>query len=129
MVNDMKVKIYMDDLRPCPKGFLLARTTVECIELLEKHKGDVEVLSLDHDMTLQDNNGVWVAHQMLDFGLYADRIYLHTANGDGRKNMYGWLSNAVKHGVLPDHVQVNMCPSPWEVPPEDWTEGSYVEWD
>lgn len=125
----MKVKIYMDDLRPCPKGFLLARTTTECIRLLTEHKGNVEILSLDHDMTLQDNDGTWVVHAMIDNELYADKVYLHTANGEGRITMYSWLTNAVKHGVLPAHMEVHMNMGPWTIPPEDWTEGSYVEWE
>ncbi|MNR37773.1 hypothetical protein D3C85_1558230 [compost metagenome] len=65
---------------------------------------------------------------MIDNGLYADDVYLHTANGEGRKTMYSWLTNAVKHEVLPA-MKVHMNMGPWTIPPEDWSEGSYVEWD
>lgn len=38
----------MDDVRPCPPGFTLARTVLEAMEYLAT--GEVNLCSLDHDM-------------------------------------------------------------------------------
>lgn len=42
------MKLFVDDLRECPKGWLLARTITEAIRYL--HQFNFEVVSLDHDI-------------------------------------------------------------------------------
>ncbi len=42
------VKVYLDDCRPTPAGWVPARWPEEVIRLLEQ--GDVAQLSLDHDL-------------------------------------------------------------------------------
>jgi len=108
------VRIYMDDCRDCPEGFLLARTTQECLDLMEKHQGNISVLSLDHDMSDNDNDGYWVVKQIVDRGLYAEKIYFHTANPVGRANMYHYFNNAISCGILPRNILLYNGPIIWE---------------
>jgi len=42
------MNLYVDDQRPCPPGWVLARTVDRAIELLAT--GEVDVASLDHDI-------------------------------------------------------------------------------
>jgi hypothetical protein len=42
------VKVWLDDLRPAPRGWRRARTPEEAIQLLRK--GRVDEISLDHDL-------------------------------------------------------------------------------
>ena len=42
------MKLYVDDLRRCPEGWVLARTNTEAIRLLAT--GYVEEISIDHDI-------------------------------------------------------------------------------
>jgi len=44
------VKVWLDDVRPAPSGWVHVRTPEEAIELLRA--GDVDELSLDHDLGL-----------------------------------------------------------------------------
>jgi hypothetical protein len=44
---NIMINVYVDDLRDCPIGFVVARTFQEAIHLLENH--EVEILSLDHN--------------------------------------------------------------------------------
>ena len=44
----MMIHVYLDDLRPCPQGFALAKDAKECISLLQEF--EVDILSLDHDL-------------------------------------------------------------------------------
>lgn len=44
------INTYLDDLRPCPDGFVLAKTAGECRELICKHEGNINILSLDNDL-------------------------------------------------------------------------------
>lgn len=102
------IHVYMDDFRRCPKGFVLARTTEECIQLLEQSK--VGILSLDHDMGWDQPNGFEVVKHMVLHRLYPREIYLHTSCANGRANMYQHLYNN-----KPDDVSVYGHPMPQEV--------------
>ena|SRR6185437_16604653 len=42
------MKLWLDDIRPCPDGYLHARSVNEAIKLLEQH--NCEYASLDHDL-------------------------------------------------------------------------------
>lgn len=45
-----KVKIFLDDIRKTPAGYIRTYTVLETIEMLKKYNGRVEILSLDHDL-------------------------------------------------------------------------------
>lgn len=87
------MNIYMDDMRKRPPGFVLARTTEECLLLLRS--GPVQVLSLDYDMGPEEFSGGEVAKRMVLEGLFPLEIYLHTSSLQGRKEMYEILYNAI----------------------------------
>lgn len=42
------MKIYLDDIRDCPDGFILCRTAEEAIALIKT--GQVTFISFDHDL-------------------------------------------------------------------------------
>jgi len=44
----VSMKVYLDDIRPCPEGWVLARSYEEAVELLKT--GLVTEISLDHDL-------------------------------------------------------------------------------
>src|SRR4051812_6687812 len=48
------MKLWLDDERPEPQGFVRARTSEEAITLLLTHRGEIEILSLDHDLGGED---------------------------------------------------------------------------
>lgn len=113
-----KVNIFMDDLRPCPvaPNWLLALDAESTLRLLAQHRGNINILSLDHDLgdtSIPEKHGKWMVNRMIEQGLYADIIYLHTANGEGRKNMHSYLLQAQEHGALPPHVKIYNSPMPW----------------
>ena len=45
------IKIYLDDQREAPEGWVRTRTAAETIEMLAKH--EVFALSLDHDLEFE----------------------------------------------------------------------------
>jgi hypothetical protein len=111
------VNIYLDDLRPCPQhpSWLLAKTADEALDLMEQYRGQVRFLSLDHDLQdthIPERHGKWFVNNMIDRGLYAEVIYLHTGNGVGRANMLSYLLQALGMGALPSHVTVHNSPMP-----------------
>ena len=50
------IKIYLDDKRDTPPGFVRTYTVDETIELLIKHEGEIDTLSLDNDLGVDENN-------------------------------------------------------------------------
>jgi hypothetical protein len=101
--HDTTINVFLDDLRPCPLGFVLAKNAEECLELLASY--NVKILSMDHDLGWDELNGSDVALEMVRRGLYADEIYLHSSSMIGRTNMFQILSE-----YKPDYVTISMQP-------------------
>lgn len=77
------VKVYLDDCRPTPAGWIPARWPDEVIRLLEQ--GDVAELSLDHDLG-DDARGTgydvltWIEQAVALRGFRPPLIHVHSAN-------------------------------------------------
>lgn len=101
----------MDDMRNPPEGFILARNATECFILLKNN--EVNRLSLDHDLGDVDaETGYDFCKWLVEEGInnptiYPKIIYLHTANGVGRDNMFKLLER-----YKPDWVKLHRSPMP-----------------
>jgi hypothetical protein len=104
----MKIHIYLDDMRPCPRGFVLARNVEEFMLLLEN--SEVGVVSLDHDLGWNEPNGLEAVRRMVEQGLYPQEIYLHSSNPVGRSSMYQLI-----YSHKPAEMKVHMVPLPEDV--------------
>jgi len=100
------IKVYMDDTRPCPKGFILTRSVGKCKKLL-KSKRAIHTLSLDHDMGFGQPTGFDLVKYMVKHKRYAKKIIIHSANPFGRFRMVQLLR---QH--LPSHVELTVAPEP-----------------
>ncbi len=107
----MKVKVWLDDIRPAPAGWIRTYWPEEVIELLKT--GDVEEISLDHD--LGDHFGrppgidkertgydvlTWMEEAVLTDGFVPPVINIHTANVVAEARMWAcvramenWIEN------------------------------------
>lgn len=104
-----KINLYLDDLRDCPEGFTLARNMDEAIDIFSKH--EVHILSLDHDLGENENGqllptGYDFVKYFCEYGLYADKIYMHTDNGVGRENMVETLKGAQRRGFIDERIEI-----------------------
>lgn len=82
------MKVFLDDIRSIPAGYVGARGYEECIRILTENKGNVEVISFDHDLgELKTGYDVclWVVENEYYEGLKT--VILHSANPVGVKNM------------------------------------------
>ncbi|MBD3918527.1 hypothetical protein H8B09_07150 [Paenibacillus sp. PR3] len=107
------INLYVDDLRDCPDGFVLARNYQEAIDLLETH--DVDILTLDHDLGEDERggelpNGYDLVKYICENGLRANKIYLHTDNPVGRRNMYETLLAAQRRGFIAEDIEIYHYP-------------------
>lgn len=87
-----KYRIWVDDIREVPQGYLWARSVDEAkaiIEKIENGDGLVELLDLDHDLGDFARFG-GDAIKLLDYLCERETFYdikIHTANPVGRANM------------------------------------------
>ncbi|GMX64448.1 hypothetical protein Elgi_37170 [Paenibacillus elgii] len=103
------INVYVDDLRDCPEGFQVARTYEAAIELIKDN--EVDILTLDHDLgeDAEGNelkNGYDLVKYICENGLRANKIYLHTDNPVGRKNMYETLLAAQRRGFIDSDIEI-----------------------
>ena len=84
------MKVYLDDERQTPEGWVRVYWPEDAIVLLEK--GDVEEISLDHDLG-DDEHGtgydvlLWIEEAVFTRGFKPPKIYVHSANVSAREKM------------------------------------------
>lgn len=90
------MKVYLDDERPTPDGWVGVRWPEEAIELLQS--GVVEELSLDHDLG-DDERGtgydvvLWIEEAVVTRGFRPPRIHVHSANTSARVKMLAGITS------------------------------------
>jgi len=92
------LKIFLDDLRKPPNGWVLSLTARHCIMVLKtQHVGEI---SLDHDLGLSDETGydvlLWIEEQVMTKGYVPPKINIHTANISARHKMELALKSIIK---------------------------------
>ena len=84
------MKLYLDDAREAPEGWVRVRWPGEAIELLKT--GHVTDLSLDHDLG-DDERGtgydvvLWIEEAVATGSFVPPRIVVHSANPPARAKM------------------------------------------
>ncbi len=118
------MKIYLDDCREPPDGWILAKTADECIEYLKT--GKVTALSLDHDLGEEPTNHVYtdihgyigdglregktgytVVEWMISNNVFPEHITVHSMNPVGRKKMTDSL-----YRYKPEYTVIEDQPDP-----------------
>jgi len=92
------INVYLDDVRPCPRGFVPARTADECMLLLADC--EVDLLSLDFELGYGQPNGLAVVHWLIAAGKYPREIYIHSSSISGKAQMLHALRAAGPDGVV-----------------------------
>jgi len=84
------MKVYLDDIREAPEGWIRTKTVDETIDLLKT--GKVTHLSLDHDLgpVLEVGSDVltWIEFHVAK-GVFTapDYMYVHSANPPAKERM------------------------------------------
>lgn len=104
-----KINLYLDDLRDCPEGFVIARCVEDAKKYLKEY--DIDTLSLDHDLGTDDNgnllpSGYDFVKYICEEGVCFNKIYIHTDNPVGRDNMYSTLIAAQRRGFISNDILI-----------------------
>ena len=85
----MTIKLYLDDERPTPEGWLRCSTAASAIDILAHNA--VEVVSLDHDLGLGDDHTGYTVAKWIEEQAHTRPDYVppvvrcHSDNGPGRQ--------------------------------------------
>lgn len=86
------MRIWVDDIRKVPEGYIGCKSVNETIALIEKLElegKNIRIIDLDHDLGSYASDG-GDAIKILDYLVEYDKFYkinIHTANPVGRANM------------------------------------------
>lgn len=85
------MKIWLDDVRPAPAGYLWCRSVNAAIRAIEENEQTtpIEVIDCDHDLgdyAHDGGDGIKLIDWLAERGTYYP-IRLHTMNPVGRENM------------------------------------------
>ena len=96
------MKLYVDDARPCPEGWRLARTVEEAIAILTAETA--EEVSLDFVIgAYYENNFTPVARfiAQMPAARRPKKVYLHTSSGAGAREL-----RQILEGYVPEIIRV-----------------------
>jgi hypothetical protein len=83
------MRVFLDDIRPAPSGFVLVKKPEEAIRLLQT--GQVTHLSLDHDLGDIPGTGndvlLWIEKEVFLNGFAPPSITVHSSNPSARVKM------------------------------------------
>lgn len=104
-----KLIVYIDDIRPLPQGFdQLFKTGEEFIQyLMDNPHTQIQLASFDHDLGLNVMDGYELIKQLVELNPQIEEYEFHTDNIIGFTNMYHYVLNARKHGVLTHAKTIN----------------------
>jgi len=94
------MKVYLDDERETPSGWVRVYWPDQAIELLKT--GKVIEISLDHDLG-DDNRGtgydviLWIEKAVMMHGFKPPRIGVHSANPSAGRKMVLGIASIEKH--------------------------------
>lgn len=96
--QDDTLRIWLDDERPAPQGFVHVHTINELHDVLMRTEGPITVMSFDHDLgDASDGYDIikWLAAEHLD--RYPLEIRVHSGNTVGRENIVAYDRSVRKH--------------------------------
>lgn len=97
------MKVFLDDERETPSGWVRVHWPEEAIALLET--GNVSEISLDHDLG-DDEHGtgndvvLWIEEAVVTRGFQPPLIHVHSANSSAKHKMELGISQIQKHAGL-----------------------------
>lgn len=93
------MRVYLDDERETPEGWIRVYWPDEAIQLLKS--GEVTEISLDHDLG-DDERGtgydvlLWLEEQVVVNGMTPPKMRVHSANSSAREKMEAAIASIAK---------------------------------
>ncbi len=85
------IRLWVDDLRDPPAGWWWAKTSRAAIDVLVAHRGQVEEMSLDHDLGGDDTTRPVVLFMCENEWAWPAKVLVHSANPVGVEWLEGMI--------------------------------------
>ncbi|TGN24345.1 cyclic-phosphate processing receiver domain-containing protein [Empedobacter tilapiae] len=95
MKNNVLVKLYVDDLRPTPNGYLRVYYYKEFVKYI-LNNGIPDFISFDHDLGIEETGydcAKFLVEYCLDYHLTIPNFTVHSQNPVGKENIEKLLYN------------------------------------
>ena len=106
------MKLFVDDERAAPEGWVLALTSADALDILRRHTNArnvanaldqqvdrIESVSLDHDLGGDDTTRPIVLY-MCEHECWPESMYVHTGNVIGEEWLVGMIRRYAPEGTL-----------------------------
>lgn len=97
------MKLFVDDERPAPGGWVLARTASEARKIVVPRwivGRRLDAVSLDYDLGYDDETTMQILHWMRERSAWPRELYVHTANEDAEEVMLAFIRAFAPTGTL-----------------------------
>jgi hypothetical protein len=97
------MKLFVDDERRAPRGWILAtdcRDAREVLHMMASTGNQLEAVSLDHDLGCSGETIMPLLVAMVDYELWPRELYVHTANEDAEEVMLAFIRAHAPEGTL-----------------------------
>lgn len=106
-----KIKVYLDDWRIAPDGWVQAWNIDELVSLFEDTTIEITHLSLDHDLGVDEHNkvlpdGYDFVKLFVDRNFFCRKVYFHSASPIGKENMILYMVNAQENGAISKEIRI-----------------------
>ncbi len=93
------MKIYLDDERRAPEGFIHVRNMSELQGLLKRCNDEIEVMSFDHDLGDGEPDGYAIIKWLFQAhgNRYPKEVIVHSANPSGAANIRAYDACVRRH--------------------------------
>ncbi len=111
------MKLWVDDVRPAPEGWVWAKTLKEALDHYTSQKWDE--ISFDHDLGLEDSRELaTIIEENAYYGGKPPKWHVHSANPIGAAWLKSALERADKYWILylEKHCQGDSCMADREWP-------------
>jgi len=98
------LKLFVDDTKPVPYGFILANSADEAISLCEQHH--FEQISLDFNLGFRKKTGLDFMKEFIKRGFYVSHINIHSDDLIGVRYIIEEINLAIIEGKLNKEMMI-----------------------
>lgn len=98
------MKLFIDDNRPVPFGFILAKSAEEAISICKQRS--FEQISLDFNLGFRKKTGLEFMKEFIESGLYVPHINIHSDDTIGVRKIIEEINQSIIEGKLNKEIMI-----------------------
>ena len=93
------MKIWIDDIRKAPDGYVHLKTLQEFKTFLTQWNGEIEILDLDHDLGENEPTGYDIIKWFYTLfpTRFPKKVLCHSSNPPGKENILKFVESVIRN--------------------------------